>query len=122
MIRINYQSNLNHQKNIILKYSNNDRIRNFVVESRIKFLIINIRNILLARNFFENFIYFFNKSNAFFYTFDEFDILLEIKFSIIILMKFLLISSTLKSFYLFEIRFEIIFIDHNKSIFFFLLQ
>ena len=182
MTRINHQSNLNHQENIISKYSDNDRIRNFVVESEIKFLIINIRDILLVResvrkhiywlssihltlqylewiqyhqyqhfeisyrkshhqkfsiessfsrsNFnhlsfskiFQNSFYSFNISIVLFYSFDELNISLEIKFRIITLMKFLLITSTLKSIFSLESQLENTSIDHCKSIFFFCLS
>ena len=168
MIRLSHQSDLDHQENII------SNIRNFVVESEIRSLIINTRNIVLVREstrkhiywlssihrtlqylrwiqyqlfrishrrlrhqkfkhyirnlrsnsnhlsasrIFQNSIHFVSKSIVLFYSFDEFDISLEVRFWIIISMKFLLITSTLKSFYLLESQFENISIDDRKSIF-----
>ena len=82
---LNNKSDLNHQinkfsyvkKTLYQKYLNSDRIRNFVVESKIKFLIINIRNIFFTRKSFENSIYFFNKTIFLFLLLDNFNIQLE---------------------------------------------
>ena len=82
---LNNKSDLNYQinkfsyvkKTAYQKYLSNDRISNFVVESKIKFLIINTRNIFLIREFFENFIYFFSKTIFFFLLLDNFNIQLK---------------------------------------------
>ena len=167
MIRLSHQSDLDHQENII------SNIRNFVVESEIRSLIINTRNIVLVREstrkhiywlssihrtlqylrwiqyqlfrishrrlrhqkfkhyirnlrsnsnhlsasrIFQNSIHFASKSIVLFYSLDELDISLEVRFWIIISVKFLLTISTLKSFYLLESQFENISIDDRKSI------
>ena len=110
--------NINSSKSHIEDYD----IKNLVITSKIFNRIFTSRsnsNHLSASRIFQNFIYFVSKSIVLFYSFDEFDISLKVKFWIIISMKFLLTTSILKSFYLFESQFENIFIDHNKSIFFF---
>ena len=118
----NHQIKSKSSRKLHIIYLSSDRIRNFVVESKIRFLIINTRNILFTRESFENSIYFLSKSIVLFYSLDELDISLEVRFWIIISVKSLLITSTLKSFFLLESQFENISIDHNKSIFFFCLN
>ena len=105
--------------NSISIFQNNDRIKNFVIASEIFdriFISRSNSNHLSSSRIFQNSIYSFSKSNVFFYSFDELNISLKIKFWIIISMKSLLTTSTLKSFYLLETRFENISIDHSKSI------
>ena len=107
--------NINSSKSHIENYD----IKNLIITSKIFdriFISRSNSNHLFVSKIFQNSIYFANKSIVLFYLFDEFDISLKIKSWIIILIKFLLITSTLKLFYLLEIRSENIFIDHSKSI------
>ena len=53
MIRLNHQIRFKSSIKHHTEYLNNDRIRNFVVKSEIRFLIINIRIIFLIREFFD---------------------------------------------------------------------
>ena len=113
--------NINSSKSHIEDYD----IKNLIISSEIFdriFISRSNSNHLSVSRIFQNFIYFVSKSIVLFYTLDELDISLEIKFWIIISMKFLLITSTLKSFYQFETRFENSSIDHCKSIFLFCLN
>ena len=102
-----------------------DDIRNLVITSEIFDRIFTSRsnsNHLSASKIFQNSIYSASKSIVLFYSLDELDISLEVKFWIIISVKFLLITSTLKSFYLLETWFENSSIDHCKSISLFCLN
>ena len=94
-------------------------IKNLVISSKIFdriFISRSNSNHLFASRIFQNSIYFASKSIVLFYSLDELDISLEIRFWIIISVKFFLTTSTLKSFYLLETRFKNLSTDHSKSI------
>ena len=74
MTRSNHQIKFKSSRKHHIKYLNSDRIRNFVVEFEIKFLIINIRNIFFVRVFFEYSIYFLSEAIVFSHQFDNLNI------------------------------------------------
>ena len=60
MIRLSHQIKFKSSRKHYIKYLSSDRIKNFVVESKIRFLIINIRNIIFVRESIRKHIYWFS--------------------------------------------------------------
>ena len=95
--------------------SSNFHIENYYIRNLIEFHFFDwIRIIYFFREFLR-ILFILLANRSFFYSLDELDISLEIKFWIILSVKFFFNTSTLQSFYLFEIRLKNIFTNHSKS-------